>query len=133
MRGGSHRVSSARSTSSGLPAPLRERGIRNWYGHRGLARPIRDRDTRASAYRRHSPRSTVWAAYPACCHDTVTSLRPRIGVRQQDARDDVRIECVDAVAERAEDVLKGRAVDDQLERSLMNRGQRIANAWRREG
>lgn len=56
-----------------------------------------------------------------------------IGVRQQDAGDDVRIECVDAVAERAEDVLKGSAVDDQLERSLMNRGQRIANAWRREG
>jgi len=37
------------------------------------------------------------------------------------------------VAERAEDVLKGSAVDDQLERSLMNRGQRIANAWRSEG
>jgi hypothetical protein len=57
---------------------------------------------------------------------------PAIGVRQQDAGDDVRIECVDAVAERAEDVLKGSAVDDQLERSLMNRGQRIANAWRSE-
>jgi hypothetical protein len=42
------------------------------------------------------------------------------------------IERVDAVAERAEDVLKGSAVDDQLERSLMNRGQRIANAWRSE-
>ncbi len=55
-----------------------------------------------------------------------------IGVRQQDAGDDVRIECVDAVAERAEDVLKGSAVDDQLERSLVNRGQRIANAWRSE-
>jgi len=64
-----------------------------------------------------------------------TGGRPQmlaIGVRQQDAGDDVRIECVDAVAERAEDVLKGSAVDDQLERSLMNRGQRIANAWRRE-
>ena len=46
-----------------------------------------------------------------------------IGVRQQDAGDDVRIECVDAVAERAEDVLKGSAVDEQLERSLVNRGQ----------
>ena len=55
-----------------------------------------------------------------------------IGVRQQDAGDDIRIECVDAVAERAKDVLKGSAVDDQLERSLMNRGQRIANAWRSE-
>ena len=55
-----------------------------------------------------------------------------IGVRQQDAGDDVRIECVDAVAERAKDVLKGSAVDDQLERPLMNRGQRIANAWRSE-
>ena len=53
-----------------------------------------------------------------------------IGVRQQDAGDDIRIECVDAVAECAEDVLKGSAVDDQLERSLVNRGQRIANAWR---
>ena len=55
-----------------------------------------------------------------------------IGVRQQDAGDDVRIECVDAVAERAEDLLKGGAVDDQLERSLMNRGQRMENAWRGE-
>jgi len=35
-------------------------------------------------------------------------------------------------AERAEDVLKGSAVDDQLERSLAKRGQRIANARRSE-
>jgi len=46
-----------------------------------------------------------------------------IGVRQQDAGDDIRIECVDAVAECAEDVLKASAVNDQLERSLVNRGQ----------
>ena len=57
---------------------------------------------------------------------------PAIGVRQQDADNDIRIECVDAVAECAEYVLKGSAVDDQLERSLVNRGQRIANAWRSE-
>jgi hypothetical protein len=55
-----------------------------------------------------------------------------IGVRQQDAGHDIRIECVDAVAERAEDILKGSAVNDQLERALMNRGQRIANVWRCE-
>ena len=42
-----------------------------------------------------------------------------IGVRQQDAGNDIRIECVDAVAECAEDVLKGSAVDDQRERSLV--------------
>jgi hypothetical protein len=39
-----------------------------------------------------------------------------IRVRQPDAGDDIRIECIDAVAKRAEDVVKGSAVDDQPER-----------------
>jgi hypothetical protein len=54
------------------------------------------------------------------------------GIRQEDAGDEIRVERVNPVAECAEDVLEGSAVDDQLERSLVNRGQRIANAWRRE-
>jgi hypothetical protein len=53
-----------------------------------------------------------------------------IDVHQQDAGDDIRIECVNAVAECAENVLKRSAVNDQLERSLVYRGQRLANPWR---
>jgi hypothetical protein len=54
------------------------------------------------------------------------------GIRQKDAGDEIRIERVNPVTECAEDVLKRSAVDDQLERSLVNRGERIANAWRSE-
>jgi hypothetical protein len=35
-----------------------------------------------------------------------------VGVRQQDAGDDIRVECVNAVAQGAEDVLRGSAVND---------------------
>jgi len=43
-----------------------------------------------------------------------------VGIRQQDAGDEIRIERVNTVTQCAEDVLKRSAANDQFERSLVD-------------
>ena len=55
-----------------------------------------------------------------------------VGVREQDAGDEIRIESVDPVTECVENIMKGGAANDQFERALVDQLQRIAKARRNE-
>ena len=55
-----------------------------------------------------------------------------VGVREQDAGDEIRIERVDPVTECVENIMKGGAANDRGERALVDQLQRIAEARRNE-
>jgi len=68
--------------------------------------------------------------------DSPSRLRPEllaVGIREQDARNEVWIEGVDAVAEGVQDRLQRGALDDQFKRLPVDDRQRLANRRRDRG